>query len=755
MKVQTRLSLDVQFEQKPQQDIPLIGFLFYCNGLLLQKALVRDNRLEFALPDGKSKASSFADSYDSGELRVFIAPASDKKVQQVQTIEELENYKPYEAILSAGPEGAFSILPIPEFVAQFWPFCNCRVKGKVSKWFHVGHTWVNRSVCRARVHICEVDPIRYWIYKIPDTVIAKIPDHLLQPKEVIKWPIPIPDPAPFRTNMANHISSFQPDLFKTLSAEQVEMKASATLPELSFDIRQKLASGNIDLIRETIIDHYALFHPWFCYWPWFWPYFYRCTERKVVYTDANGRFDTNISYWCFGDKPDIYIWVEYLINGVWTVVYHPSIPCNTRWNYVCGTDINIQITDPRVPGDCCCNCPIAGEIIWIRSIGSTSVTTINQQSLLLPPAGQSVLFDRIGLTDAPAQGDGFLVTSPGDYKRPFGGNLSLYMGFGSDLPNAGIYYYRWSYRKVGDADLTSISGSLEQVDTVEMKSYDFTFIDANGDTQIGHNSVKLGPFSKGPNNNLYIIPPSNPASLPFSVPENDPMWFERSRNTHTISINSSQLRNTGMNGGDGLYEFIVEFFDENGNQVTNIAKTNFKIPDAADADVSANAPDNRLLINSASTASGYKMQVRIDNSGCQAQIFTVNVNGTPAALDCCGFVHYKPEGMEADLQLSFLATHPNNFAVFSFGVTKGTCGAVTNAGAQGMVIDDASGYTLNSGIYDKHFTPVQLLDNCYHSGNGKAAFAETLSVIAMATDGTHRLSTKDAPYQVAAFALEP
>jgi hypothetical protein len=110
--------------------------------------------------------------------------------------------------------------------------------------------------------------------------------------------------------------------------------------------------------------------------------------------------------------------------------------------------------------------------------------------------------------------------------------------------------------------------------------------------------------------------------------------------------------------------------------------------------------------------------------------------------------------VEADLELSFQATHPNNFAVFSFGVNKGTCGGVAIAGAGGMVIDSASGYTLTGGIYEKHFTPAQLLDTCYHSGTGKAAFAETLSVIAMATDGSNRISGKDSG-MVAAFALEP
>jgi len=78
---------------------------------------------------------------------------------------------------------------------------------------------------------------------------------------------------------------------------------------------------------------------------------------------------------------------------------------------------------------------------------------------------------------------------------------------------------------------------------------------------------------------------------------------------------------------------------------------------------------------------------------------------------------------------------------------------LAGADAAGMVIDSASGYTLSGGIYDKHFTPADLLGACYDDGNGKAAFAETLSVIAMATNGTFRV--KNDAGKVAAFALEP
>ncbi len=756
----SNLSLQVSFEQPPKEEISLVGFLFYCNGILLQQQPVRNNLLEFALTD-YAKDSRQNLNLDPKQLRVFIAPASNKNIQNVSSIKELESYKPYEPILNTNADGNISILPIPSIISQFWPFCTCRVTGKVSKWFQVGQAWEDRAICNARVHICEIDTIWYWIYRIPDYIIAKIPQIILNPQEVIKFPIPIPDPAPFTTNELQVASGQTKNVFKTTSAIERQMEVIAKLPELSAEIRQNLSSGNLNLVRETIVKNYAIFHPWFCYWPWLWPYFYRCEEVAVVYTDASGRFDTNFSYWCFGDSPDIYIWIEYMINGVWTTVYDPPIPCNTFWEYACGTTININIGDPRVPGDCCCNCPLTGELVWIRSVGSTSVAHINQQHVLLPPPAQSVNYDRIGLTDAAAIYDPwFLPTVAGDYKRPFGGSPSLYMGFGEDLPNAGFYYYRWSYKQIANAQLFPVADTykaLLPIGGVVNKGYEYTYIDSHGDTQFGSNSVKLGPFTVGANDNLYIIPPVQPYMPPFSVPETDPLWNEQTYDMNTISFDSTQLKNGSTAGGDGLYEFRLELFDQAGNLLTNIAKATFKIPEYNNAGFSENAPDVLLENPTPTTADAYNMLMRIDNSQCNAGIFTINVNGVPASSDCCGFVSYKPGGVEADIEISFLATQPNNFAVFDFGVVRGTCIDAVMSGltdANGMVIDSASGYILSGGIYAKHFTPAQLLGTCYNSGSGKAAFAETLSVAAMATDGTYRQTGKDAG-DVAAFALEP
>ena len=202
----------------------------------------------------------------------------------------------------------------------------------------------------------------------------------------------------------------------------------------------------------------------------------------------------------------------------------------------------------------------------------------------------------------------------------------------------------------------------------------------------------------------------------------------------------------------------MELFDKAGNKLSNVQRSTFKIPQHDNANLSRNAPNDFLedptgTSQGGGTADAFNMLMRFDNQGCMADIFTVNVNGAPASLDCCGFVKYKPGDVEADLEITFEATHPNNFAVFNFGVIKGICGSVGVAIANGMVIDSASGYLLSGGIYNKHFTPAQLLGECYDNGVGKAAFGQNLHVYSMATDGYSRVNRD--MHKNAAFALEP
>ncbi len=119
-----RFKVQLCYEQQPQEKIGLIGFIFNCRGLLLQKQFAKDNQLMFDLKGNQSITSL-------DQLRLFIAPATDKRILAVTNLQELESYKAYEPIMSSIVNGEVAISPIPSVLSLYWFYCKCRVKGKL------------------------------------------------------------------------------------------------------------------------------------------------------------------------------------------------------------------------------------------------------------------------------------------------------------------------------------------------------------------------------------------------------------------------------------------------------------------------------------------------------------------------------------------------------------------------------------------------------------------------------------------------
>lgn len=770
--VTNKFVIPISFDTRPTEDIPLLAFLFSRTGKLLEKKSVKDDSVDF-------KVTANPRLY-----LVYVAPAVDRAIETITSVDELERYKPYQLVLDVSREGSIRPIKIPGEFSKLWLYRYCRVRGRVIKHFALGDLGQYRGICHARVHICEVDRIWWWINKIPDRIIAKIPEIVVRPE----WPIPIPDPEPFDpgwvglnpqpeppTFTFDAPSEFSANLLQNSVAARAPMKSasldmkSATTEALSVNSRsemqaaneqqqqQKMASaqtailaspalmrqlqsGNLATIRTALVENFALFHPYFCVIPWLWPYFYRCDQVALAYTDQNGAFDTHFWYKNDGDQPDLYFWVEYLIDGVWTCVYKPSIPCHTYWNYVCGSEVTLRVTDPRVRWEC--NDILDGDIVWIKTIGyGASVSRIQQQNAL--SIIQGVPFNHIGLTDAfNASGSSALDR----HRRPFGSHLNFIVQFGSGLPSNGMYYYRWSYRKLRHADLSpapyAAPLSLHKGQAL-YKSYTYEYYDAALHKHFGTNSFKLGPVSKNGEDDLFVIPPVFPASAPVNASEQSPLWDQ---NTITASVDSSQF-------SDGLYEFILELFDVHGHKLASIPRQIFQVPQPATFSPSIDAPDDYVLLNSATTAHHYKMVMRIDNQPCKASVYKIKVNGAEVTSDCCGFVSYPPN---ASIEVAFRAYHPHNFANFTFTVQKGTCNDGVQQGftnTSGMVLGSTANYARDgASIYRHSFTPAQLLGVCVDGG--KAAFAEYVYVSALATNGTQVLTGFDAS-ALAAFALEP
>jgi hypothetical protein len=731
----TTTVMPLMFDGKPEKPISLRAYLFNHEGKLLQTADVKNDEVKF---------SAYFKSVRN--VRVLIAPA-DEGNRNIETASDLARYKPYEPVFSITDKGILQTLPIPYRYWCWWVKKHCRVLGTVKKMFDISGFVEARSICDVRVHICEVDRIRWIIWRIPDYIIDKVRLELISQQPI---PHPIgPDPGPEEMRIAPHsmIAESTPAHGFT-AAKSIHTGGH----RLQSALHSQLANASINEVRDLIVKNLGILHPIFCLWPWWWPWFYTCTEIGVATTDINGRFDVNLEYWdCATDTIDLYFWVEYNINGIWTTVYDPPIPCNTYWNFVCGSDVTIWLSDPRVLWGC--HNVLDGEILWVKTVGwSTSVTHIKQtDEWQLPPAyGTSAFvgvpsFDKIGLTD------GSYPSSPntyGDYRRPFGGTLNFIVQFGDGFPNNGATYYRWSYRKLRNALLgPQLTGFLPLTNGIS-KGYTYIFG--------GHfyfNSIVLGPVTVNGIANLFRIPPADlpGASAPFNVPEAFPHWDQ---NTVTASFDSSSLI-----GGDGLYEFKLEVFDQNGNLVS-LPRNVYQIPHPNTFVPSIDAPNDYLYLTS-SNANAYKMVMRIDNNVPLAEIYKVQIlqGGVyvDAASDCCGFVKYNPTQISNPnlIKIMFRAYHPFNFADFNFGIQKGTCNDPGQRGATdaaSMVIGDTNGYTRDGfWIYSKTFSPATLLGICL--AEQKAAFAEMLSVQPLSTDGTYQaFGTIGA---TVAFAIEP
>jgi hypothetical protein len=744
-----KISIPVSFEKEPKEKIEMLAYLFDRSGKLISKAAIKNNSIDTELDD----------TINLREVRLVIAPDIKRRDPDIDHIDQLEKNKPYEASLKIDTKGKITILPVPERLLILWVIKKrCRVRGRVTKRFMIDNIIEERPVCRARVHICEVDKIKLWIDRIPDLIITRIPDFIFEPIIPKDFPFPPvdplgpigPDPSPL--DQLTAIKFIRPS-FEVRSLDNIKLQREQNLPVIPQEVKQSLLTRNAKVIREAIVKHYALLHPYFCYHPFLWPYFYRCDEIKIVYTDNNGWFDDFITYWFWEEQPDLYFWVEYLINGVWTTVYKPNIPCHTWWNYVCGSSVFIKVKDVRVPW--ICETIIPGSIVWIKTLGQNASVSHIKQS-----AGAEVIqgipFNNLALSDY-APGSQF---APGLYRRPFGASLTFRVQFGSGLPGGNFHYYRWSWRKVANADLSPVVSGFTTFTEEVRKTYTFEFVDIFGDTQIGSSSVKLGPVTVGANANLYHIPPVDPNMVPFSVPEASALWDQ---DTYSINFDSRVF-------SDGVYEFRMQLFNAAGALQVNYPKSIFKVPHFSTFSPSVNAPDALLYLNGAANADAFKILARIDNANCIAEIFKIKVKklvaGIPtwvdASPDCCGFVEYNPAEAGQDVEVSFRAYHPNNLATMSFVMQKGTCvdtpvSAATNipqvTAVDNMVIGNSNGYVRNAiGVYKKQFNHNQLLGIC--AGGGKAAFAESLYVATLSSNGTSRLDEED-DSSLAAFALEP
>ncbi len=723
----------------PDNAPALSVFVFDRRGKLLAQA---------PLADGVARLSF--DPRRAGAPRLLIAP-TPKPSDRSPTLETLKRWRAYQPPMRFRANVLeYELRPIPLHYWKWWVWCPCHVIGQVVKPVEHLQSTTDMPVCHARVHICEVDPFWMVLPRLPDPLVLRVRDELLRLLEpprpeprIPRLPFPRPFPRPPFPQPSFPQPSFpQPVSLEVEAPRHLEFENTGIaalrprplapalpaipdgLRELPAPFRTALSSNSPRVLRQHILKHSELMVPLLCRWPWIWP-FLRCDEITVVETDENGRFDAMFFYPCAGDKPDLYFWVEYCVGGTWTTVYRPPLPCNIEWNYNCGEEVTLRVTDPRVPW--CGELPtVEGTAIGVITIGNK--INVNQ------------------------------LAADGLYNgAPLGGSLEPAVWFGDGLAAAGITHYRWSYRRLG----TSPADPWHVVDAPVGRHYGV--VTPGGD--LIFKSYPLGPDNDVPAQTLFKIPPASPPEGSWAPQVN------ARANTASARFRTGDSSPPDFSiVEDGLYQLKLELFRVSGTGssmvVAQATGLDFKVPPAnraapfpTDQELPMVTPPESMLIrNGSGQVTALTLKVKVDNNPCEAAIYDPAV---PGSTQECGFFSYPDVSAPAPtITLSFLAHHPNQYATFRFDVSRARCSVAQASVAPAVALTSSAtnGYAHGSGDrFTKQLAIASLLGSLGPSCStvcSKAAFAERVHVYATATDGWSRLRYLDAS-ALAAFALAP
>lgn len=746
-------AVDIKFEGAPEKPIEIEAYLFDRGGAFLASAPFVKGQARFALDINPKDARLFV-----GPQRAALQRAGTPSLAMMERLDAYEpgwNYDPTREI--------HELSPIPDFHWPHWPLCHCRVRGRVVKRStSPGGVLVEAPICEARVHICEVDPFWWVLERLPAIDIYRLRDDLLRLIErPFPWPpIPDPDPEPDWFRVVNpadrRILQMQDAAALNLFGRSAQVASARVAAELNPQplppvararsaasraslnpqplppatqavrlpdlARLTLLSPAAEIVRRGMIDHIEYLRPWLCHWDWLEPWFYRCDEMRVVLTNDDGGFDTTVHYPCFGDHPDLYFWVECSVGGVWTTVYAPGIRCHTWWDYPCGTYVTIGVTDPRVTG--CGQTPTLGGLqVVVKTIGNEiSMGEINRSGD--PGPEGTVKAGWIHATRA----------------SPFGGSLEPRVDFGTGLKPAGITHYRWSYRTLG-----SVS-DLDWLPLQDQVTRHYRETSLPGDPAI-YKSVTAGPDPAVTGGYFFQVDPAlPPAGEKFEVLD------------QSTDLASAHWDTTAL--ATGSYELKLELFRMVGAVMTRVDLTAEGVtlsqiidpaPLSSGTYVTQIASGDRVLTQGAHVV-GFRLVVHVDNRICHGTIDDVTL--VPGSNDLrCGFLEYAPGAM---VTLAFHASHPGNFASFGLSVAR-VATLIPSASASGLVDDaSANGFVRAGDMFSKAIAVSQLLSEGVILPDTpciRAAFAASLRVYALATNGYGRLSNLDAPQSAGEVGL--
>lgn len=715
----------VQVNFVDAKDLPELSvYAFHGKGTLLDTKPLEKNTLSLDLPA----------SLNGQHIELVVAPRpdNDKDIPSLASLKKLGGFSLRKRFLLEKPSLE---LIIPPYDFRRW--CWCLVRGRLIKRFTLPDgTVTERPVCNSRVHICEVDTWRILLPKIPDLDIYRLRDDLLDKLRVIPQPtppLPIPPRPLFEEGIPPLPSSSVPVAAGIRSAGSKSIAADLNPIELLSNEHKQAVyslarSDSIAQIKQSLIDLELVIRPYLCQLKYIWRYYVaHCITLTNV--DSEGRFSAFIRHRC-SDQPDIYIWVEQLIGGVWQTLYRPSYACGTRWNYICGSEIVINLPDAvaceqpsyEVPDD-------VGLFVLPWAIGDTPIWG---------KPGVSAPFGWL-------RSSGFVNYHTGSSlgiltNAPFGGVLNFRQDDSYFIPTDAVKYYRYSYRKHSAAPNTGATdSSWTAMSTPQARIYRMEY---SGQLPT-YESYPVGPFLVGAHNNLFEFKPQVPpvrATDPATVVARE--WISGPVNDIAASWNTLLTAPplSADNSGDdaGPYQVKIEVFDKDGVQVAPGGAFHFLC-------LNADQATTRMTTLAEIAGNAYVMDVQVDNNNVSSALPQPSINGVGAS-DNCGFLRYQPG---EQVRIAFQAEHPNDRAVFRFGVTRGSNGlAVASTAAPYIETSSAvaAPYVKVAGVYAHEFDPSTLVGTCVN-----AAFAAHLNVYGKATNGYHRIGYDQS--RLIAFAL--
>ena len=690
--------------QSNNKEIPPTNiYSFSSHGKLISK-----DRIKGA---GTSRITLDAQIYDT--ITLAVGPDLPK---EIETLEELKRYKPEVKRLKIAKDVLDIDFLLPPHQWLCWYLSRCVVPGNVYKDYGDDAPTQDYPIGNATVEIYEVDPFRLWLPKVPDSIIDKLKDRIINIPEPINPPIPpidfrdIPEPIPF------------PPLPKPRFGTAVKkgdgfnkIRMLSTLPEYKTLQVEAKTQNNFEF-RQTLLAKPKLILPFLCY---YFPYIVSMQKLTEATTDDCGKFTGVFYRGCNNtDKPDLYFKVKQQVPGKGEVTIYEKKPvsCYTYWNYRCGTEVTLRSTHPDAIANSRCEDMVPGNYVVFKTVGIT---------------GMHRIFG-CGASGTTGANKGLLdLYNPGS---PFGGGLYFSADFSPSLRANGIRYYKLSVKGPS-------TGGMFIPLSHEMFRY---YTDDSSVTPV-FKSYSLGPGKDG-FADLCEIPDTE-------APNNTP-WQNGAGSMHYNSLSIGYWDtvkaegDAGPSGNAGNYEIQMQLYDASGNEV-DIGSGDFYYLLATDGSVADpvehnNAKDFNLIKVESGAHPSLVFELHIDNNQCVGNIQAPNISGV-AAGECCGTLDYNVDS--APITLPFVASHPNGFANYAFRVKRS---------AVSLSSLNKSGTAIMPGNFNQTGLVSTLMSESLPSSCSEpcrnAAFAEHLHVNAWATNGIHQLSGYDA-HDFRAFAL--